>query len=289
MEQMLRQEQQQQPQQQQQQQQLQHHQLHQHHQQQLQQQQPQPPSTPPPAVFAMAPPAPVAVVNAATAPAVASVVDHQQHQQQMTQESNTSNVTNSTNANDDTYGDVIDRMVTRVSMLENSPIRPPGTAESDGHHHHHHHQVGPLTSHELAELSLLCTRQEADMATTTNDTTTNNNNAATTRIGFNTVEGEQLESLVELLDKHMNLATGIHHLQNAVNVIKSDESPTRAAAALKHVRCFFAFFVFVCLYIFISIHFLILFTVFKSHFLLLLLVTLLFTTHSGSSMKPNMK
>ena len=71
-------------------------------------------------------------------------------------------------------------------------------------------------------------------------TTTSRANAATKQrqlIGFNTVEAEQLESLVEFLDKHMNLATGIHHLQNAINVVKSsDESPTRATTALNHVR-----------------------------------------------------
>jgi hypothetical protein len=87
-----------------------------------------------------------------------------------------------------------------------------------------------LAVQELSELSLLCTVASAlpQPASPQHD-----NSCAT---GFATVDGDQLVALLELLDRHVNLAARVHLIQDAINVMNQQEAPSKASASLDQVR-----------------------------------------------------
>ena len=77
--------------------------------------------------------------------------------------------------------------------------------------------TGPLTEHELHILSLLCTRAASTLIT--------NKKAppGSKKRGFASVEGDLLTTLMELLEKHVNLAVGVDLIQVAMDVIQKGE------------------------------------------------------------------
>ena len=118
----------------------------------------------------------------------------------------------------DKFVDTVGRIVLRVNMVEGHEGSPEKkNTPSEGQ--------GPLTSHELSELSLLCTLQ----------TTLSRENDSSTPLGFANVEGDQLANLIELLDKHVNLAVGVQIIRDALEVMKKEESPSKASICLKKV------------------------------------------------------
>ena len=71
---------------------------------------------------------------------------------------------------------------------------------------------GPLTKEELRILSLLCTEMAGKQA--------RKPPPGSKKRGFASVEGDLLTALMELLEKHVNLAVGVDLIQEAVNVIQ---------------------------------------------------------------------
>jgi hypothetical protein len=105
---------------------------------------------------------------------------------------------------------------------------------------------GPLTSRELSELTFLCSTIAAAMtasATTTVGTnlsvpsmvsTTNKKKSITS---FANVDIDLVLSVVELLDRHVNLAVAINIIESSATIVcDTTKSPSQIAAALEPVR-----------------------------------------------------
>ena len=109
------------------------------------------------------------------------------------------------------FADAVNRIVLRVACTEGheSPSKQHATSAADN--------TGPLTVPELAELSLLCSKKGSEEG------------------GFDTVEGEQLLALLELLDRHINHAVSANLIPRALAVLQEEDSPSRASASLDQV------------------------------------------------------
>ena len=136
------------------------------------------------------------------------------------------------------FSDAVDRMVLRVALQEGhegDSASPPGSAAASRRKKLLSHAKpaagqGPLLPHELSELSLLCT-----MASSLSVSSSDNDNApqqlqrqqqqqdSDGLLGFASVDGDQLVALVELLDKHVNLAVvnGSHLVSDALELLQN--------------------------------------------------------------------
>jgi hypothetical protein len=94
---------------------------------------------------------------------------------------------------------------------------------------------GPLLPREISELSFLCNAIAAATISTTPGTTQSVNNKK--RIGFASVDVDSVLSLIELLDRHVNLAVAMNVIESSVGVLSdTTKSPSQIAAALEQVR-----------------------------------------------------
>jgi hypothetical protein len=119
------------------------------------------------------------------------------------------------------FRDTVDRLVQRVNLHEGRE----GGSGGGGGAHHDSSKLGPLTCAELGELSLLCSLAKTLPESTEAEPT-----------GFATVEADQLGALTEMLDRHVNLATGVNLVQQAVKVIEEAETPSEVPQAVQKVR-----------------------------------------------------
>jgi hypothetical protein len=83
--------------------------------------------------------------------------------------------------------------------------------------------LGPLTNQELAELTFLCNTETAASGNNCPDD------------GFATVEGDQLVSLIELLDRHVNLAVAVNLVQQSLQHIEPGAAPSVIASEMDKV------------------------------------------------------
>lgn len=157
--------------------------------------------------------------------------------------SNTTNGSKKTYSNEK-YTAVIEAMVLRAHMVEGRE------GYSPDHHHHrlvrHQPGQGPLLPQELADLSLLCSANSSSSSKNKNQATTKKSNRQEQQQqedaalkGFASVDGDQLAALIELLDKHVNLAARVSLIEDALNIIKKAGSPSIASDAIDQVRIIF--------------------------------------------------
>lgn len=127
--------------------------------------------------------------------------------------------------------DVMNRILHRVDMKESH--------EGDGSTAERWSNTAPscpLTSAELSELSFLCqTLSNERVDCTMSASTTQERKPAT---GFASIESDSLLSLMELLERHVNLASSIHLVQEAAAVLANpaNAAPSQAANAMDKVR-----------------------------------------------------
>jgi hypothetical protein len=116
---------------------------------------------------------------------------------------------------------------------------------------------GPLTTQEIAELSYLChavsttntsassnTRKisngKSNDAMTMPETAVSmmNDTNANDRLDFSNMESDSLLSLMELLDRHVNVAVAIHLLEHAAAVVLAHaaHAPSQVATVIDQVR-----------------------------------------------------
>ena len=113
------------------------------------------------------------------------------------------------------FADAVSRMVHRVNLQEGHEA---GTRPISSH------QQGPLKPQELAELSFLCTAAAA--ASSSAAASSNNNSEQAANAGFASVEGDLLVAVIEMLDRHVNLAVGVHLIDDALKIYRSDAAPS---------------------------------------------------------------
>jgi hypothetical protein len=131
------------------------------------------------------------------------------------------------------FTETVERIVRRVAMQEGREHMEPSQQKQAATRQA---GQGPLTVQELSELSLLCTVASAmPQAASPQHHQHDNHNSVVTQ-GFATVDGDQLVALLELLDQHVNLAARVHLIQDAINVMHQQESPSKASASLDQVR-----------------------------------------------------
>jgi hypothetical protein len=131
------------------------------------------------------------------------------------------------------FTETVERIVRRVAMQEGREHMEPSQQKEAATRQA---GQGPLSVQELSELSLLCTVASAmPQAASPQHHHQHDNNSVATQ-GFATVDGDQLVALLELLDRHVNLAARVHLIQNAINVMHQQESPSKASASLDQVR-----------------------------------------------------
>ena len=97
---------------------------------------------------------------------------------------------------------------------------------------------GPLTSRELSELSFLCSKIAATMTTSGSITgpSIGSNNKKNNSTSFANVEIDIVLSIIELLDRHVNLAVGINVIESSASIVRdTTKSPSQIAAALEQV------------------------------------------------------
>jgi hypothetical protein len=91
---------------------------------------------------------------------------------------------------------------------------------------------GPLTTRELSDLSFLCSAIATAQPAITKGQSGNKNN-----FGFANVDIDSVLSVMELLDRHVNLAVNTNVIESAACILsKSSKSPSQAASALEQVR-----------------------------------------------------
>jgi hypothetical protein len=112
------------------------------------------------------------------------------------------------------YSDAVSRMLMRVALQEGH--EGASTASSNALKPH----LGPLTIQELSELTFLC------------NTAASGNNPYD---GFATVEGDQLVALIELLDRHVNLAVAVNLVEQALQHIEPGAAPSVIASEMDKV------------------------------------------------------
>jgi hypothetical protein len=103
---------------------------------------------------------------------------------------------------------------------------------------------GPLTSQELSELSFLCSTALASRSSSSSQhrlgsggtRRTSNDGNDCSDDGFAAVEVDQLLGLMDLLNRHVNLAVSVHLMDAAAAVVVGAQSHSAAAAALDRVR-----------------------------------------------------
>jgi hypothetical protein len=127
------------------------------------------------------------------------------------------------------FTETVERIVRRVAMQEGREHMEPSQQKQAATRQA---GQGPLSVQELSELSLLCTVASAMPQVASPQHNQHDNNAQ----GFATVDGDQLVALLELLDRHVNLAARVHLIQDAINVMHQQESPSKASASLDQVR-----------------------------------------------------
>jgi hypothetical protein len=131
------------------------------------------------------------------------------------------------------FTETVERIVRRVAMQEGREHMEPSQQKEAATRQA---GQGPLSVQELSELSLLCTVASAmSQAASPQHHHQHDNNSVATQ-GFATVDGDQLVALLELLDRHVNLAARVHLIQDAINVMHQQESPSKASASLDQVR-----------------------------------------------------
>jgi hypothetical protein len=130
------------------------------------------------------------------------------------------------------FTETVERIVRRVAMQEGREHMEPSQQKQAATRQA---GQGPLTVQELSELSLLCTVASAMPQAASPQHHQHDNNSVVTQ-GFATVDGDQLVALLELLDRHVNLAARVHLIQDAINVMHQQESPSKASASLDQVR-----------------------------------------------------
>lgn len=131
--------------------------------------------------------------------------------------------------------DAVARMIHRVDLSEGHEGSGEAATSStnkggDDDDDDVHLNQGPLTPQELAELSFLCT------ATTAAADSKRGSKSSTQAVGFAAVEGDQLVALMELLDRHVNLAVSVNLMESAAGIAALQESPSQAAMAVDQVR-----------------------------------------------------
>jgi hypothetical protein len=98
---------------------------------------------------------------------------------------------------------------------------------------------GPLTAAELAELSLLCTRMEQSYPSQARSPMVSGSGKLPSPVGLETfavVEADDLVSVLELLRQHVSLACRVNLIDEAIEVMKPEPSPSGAANAFQQVR-----------------------------------------------------
>jgi hypothetical protein len=153
----------------------------------------------------------------------------------------------------DQIEDVLARMVHRVDLQE-SHEGDGSTAErwnedSQNHNNTSNPKVGssnssgPLTSRELSELSFLCSKIAATTSSSTATvgatigTTNNICNKKSGNTSFANVDIDIVLSIIELLDRHVNLAVAINVIESSASIVRdTTKSPSQIAAALELVR-----------------------------------------------------
>jgi hypothetical protein len=130
------------------------------------------------------------------------------------------------------FTETVERIVRRVAMQEGREHMEPSQQKQAATRQA---GQGPLTVQELSELSLLCTVASAMPQAASPQHHQHDNNSVVTQ-GFATVDGDQLVALLELLDRHVNLAARVRLIQDAINVMHQQESPSKASASLDKVR-----------------------------------------------------
>jgi cohesin loading factor subunit SCC2 len=96
------------------------------------------------------------------------------------------------------FSNTVNKILQRVALQEG---REGGTAAHSTIHH------GPLTQMELSDLSLLCTRATHE-----------------TGPSFESVEKEEIAALIEYLEKHVNLACGVHIIEDVCAFLQNQGS-----------------------------------------------------------------
>lgn len=105
------------------------------------------------------------------------------------------------------FSDTVNRIVLRVVCTE---------GHEDSTSHNRASDSGPLTLPELTELSLLCSAL--------NDT----HSASEDNFGFASVEADQLLALLEVLDRHINIAVAIDFIRDALEILRSEDGRSEA-------------------------------------------------------------
>lgn len=117
------------------------------------------------------------------------------------------------------YSDTVSRMLNRVALQEGHEGANPAASNTAKPH------LGPLTDQELAELTFLCNTVASG----------NNNNNNNDGDSFANVEGDQLVSLVELLDRHVNLAVAVNLVEQSLQHVQPGAAPSVIASEIDKV------------------------------------------------------
>jgi hypothetical protein len=131
------------------------------------------------------------------------------------------------------FTETVERIVRRVAMQEGREHMEPSQQKQAASQKA---GQGPLTVQELSELSLLCTVASAMPQVAASPQHHHQHDNSVEAQGFATVDGDQLVALLELLDRHVNLAARVHLIEDAINVMHQQESPSKASASLDQVR-----------------------------------------------------
>jgi hypothetical protein len=158
---------------------------------------------------------------------------------------------NSNNMTVDQIEDVLARIVHRVDLKEshegdgstaerwsegNQKRGSAGDQKSQGSNSN-----GPLTSRELSELTFLCSTISAAMTslatTVPSKFSTTNKQKCIITTSFADVDIDTVLSVIELLDRHVNLAVAINIIESSATIVcDTTKSPSQIAAALEQVR-----------------------------------------------------
>jgi hypothetical protein len=128
--------------------------------------------------------------------------------------------------------DVITKILHRVDMMES---HEGGGSTAERWNNVTHAGQGPLTAAELSELSFLCQSLTTSQSNAGAGAMTAAKKEQEPVTGFASVESDLLLSLMELLDRHVNLASSIHLLQEAAAVLAAHAAPSQAANAMEQV------------------------------------------------------
>jgi hypothetical protein len=137
----------------------------------------------------------------------------------------------------DQIEDLLARIVHRVDLKE-SHEGDGSTAErwSNGNGNNNQNKEdsgtnGPLTSRELSDLSFLCSQIAATQSSAARAQSDNKNNFL-----FANVDVDSVLSVMELLDRHVNLAVSTNLIESAACILAdSMKSPSQIASALEQV------------------------------------------------------